>query len=443
MGRSDKLKFGAILHGVGGSTDGWRHPSVDPATSTNFDAYKHKALTSERGLFSFVFIADGLYISDKSIPHFLNRFEPITVLSALAAVTQHVGLIATISTSFSDPFTISRQLLSLDHLSNGRAGWNLVTSPQEGAAHNFSKAHLPSHAERYEIAQEHLDVVRGLWDSWEDDAFTYDKKTGQFFDPEKLHRLNHQGKYFQVNGPLNVQRSKQGYPLVFQAGASTAGKSFAASNADSIFTMSESLEKAKDFYRDVKEQATAAGRNASTLRIFPGISPIVAESKEAAEAKYQEFAALVPIENAVTYLGRYFDDYDLTQFDLDAPFPDLGDIGKNAFQSFSDNMKKRAKEEGLTLRQAAIEAATPRPQFIGTAKNVADKIEEWFEEEAADGFIISSDIPNSLDDFVDYVIPLLQERGIYDTAYDSDTLRGNLNIPLPDNRYTLKKQKTH
>ncbi|MEC2223323.1 MULTISPECIES: LLM class flavin-dependent oxidoreductase [Heyndrickxia] len=439
MARNDKLKFGAIVHGVGGTTDGWRHPDMDPGASTSFAYYKNQAQTAERGLFSFVFIADGLFISEKSIPHFLNRFEPITILSALATVTQHVGLIATISTSFSEPFTIARQLLSLDHISGGRAGWNLVTSPQEGAAHNHSKAHLPEHDERYAIAEEHVDIVRGLWDSWEDDAFIYNKETGQFFDPEKLHALNFKGKYFQVRGPLNIARSKQGYPVVFQAGASDRGRQFAAEKADSIFTHSENLESTKSFYQDVKNRARRAGRDASQIKIFPGISPIIADTKEEAETKYKELSALIPYDRALTYLARYFDDYDFSRFDPDAPFPELGDIGKNAFQSTTDYLKQHAKEEHLTLRQVAHEAAFPRSQFIGTPEEIADLIALWFNEHAADGFIIGSSYPHALEDFVEKVIPILQERGLYETAYEGSTLRENLGLPVPENRYAAAK----
>ncbi|EAG2145726.1 LLM class flavin-dependent oxidoreductase [Listeria monocytogenes] len=438
MTRKETIQFGAIIHGVGGTTDGWRHPDINPAASTDLDFYKTRAKIAEQGLFSFVFIADGLFISEKSIPHFLNRFEPITILSVLAESTENIGLVGTFSTSFTEPFTLARQLSSLDHISGGRAGWNLVTSPQEGAARNHSKKNLPTHSDRYTIAAEHLKVVRGLWSSWEEDAFTYNKETGEFFNPEKLHRLNHQGEYFQVEGPLNIGRSKQGEPVVFQAGASSTGRDFAAQNAEAIFTHSDSLEEAIEFYQDVKARAEKAGRNADEVRIFPGISPIVADTLEEAEAKYTEFASLIPIENAVTYLARYFDDYDLSQFDLDAPFPDLGDIGKNAFQSTTDRIKKEAKERHLTLRQVATEAATPKTPFIGTKEQVADLIDVWFQNDAADGFIIASDIPGTFETFVEQVIPLLQSRGLYRNEYPATTLRGNLGLTIPQNKQVVE-----
>lgn len=281
-------------------------------------------------------------------------------------------------------------------------------------------------------------MVRGLWSSWEEDAFTYNKETGEFFNPEKLHRLNHQGEYFQVEGPLNIGRSKQGEPVVFQAGASSTGRDFAAQNTEAIFTHSDSLEEAIEFYQDVKARAEKAGRNADEVRIFPGISPIVADTLEEAEAKYTEFASLIPIENAVTYLARYFDDYDLSQFDLDAPFPDLGDIGKNAFQSTTDRIKKEAKERHLTLRQVATEAATPKTPFIGTKEQVADLIDVWFQNDAADGFIIASDIPGTFETFVEQVIPLLQSRGLYRNEYPATTLRGNLGLTIPQNKQVVE-----
>lgn len=425
-----QVHFGAILHGIGGTTDGWRHPQVDETASTNLNFYKTRAQLAEKGLFDFVFIADGLYISEKSIPHFLNRFEPITLLSSLAAVTENIGLVGTFSTTYTDPFTISRQLLSLDHLSNGRAGWNLVTTPQAGVAENFNNRTLPPHGERYKIAQEHLDVVRGLWRSWEPDAFPRNKETGQYFDPEKLHRLNYEGEYFQVAGPLNIGRSPQGEPLVFQAGSSDSGRAFAAGNAEAILTHANSLEEVKAFYDDIKARAKAAGRNPEEVKVYPGINPLVGDTLEDAEAAYTEFASLIPIENAVKYLARYFDDYDFSGYDLDAPFPDLGDIGKDAFRSTTDYIKKRAKEENQTLRQVALEQAVTRPNFIGTAEDIADEIQRWVEADAVDGFIIAGDIPGAFERFVNEVVPILQDRGIYRTEYPGTTLREQIGVPI-------------
>ncbi|WP_256760927.1 LLM class flavin-dependent oxidoreductase [Cohnella sp. WQ 127256] len=437
MTKRKKIKFGALVHGVGGNISGWRHPEVLPDASVNFPYYKEQVQIAESGKIDLVFIADGLYINEKSIPHFLNRFEPLTLLSALASVTSKIGLVGTLSTSYSDPFTVARQFSSLDHLSGGRAGWNLVTSPLEGSAKNFGKPEHPSHDERYKIAEEHLEVTRGLWDSWEDDAFVRNKESGVFFDPSKLHQLGHKGKYFNVQGPLNIARSKQGQPVVFQAGSSESGKNLAGKGADAVFTGHETLEEAKAFYKDVKSRTVANGRSVDDIVILPGIAPIIGRTQEEAERKYEEIASLVSIQNALDFLGRFFEHHDFSQYPLDEPFPDIGDLGSNSFRSGTDKIKKTAKEKGLTLRQVALQSATPRGPFIGTAEHVADLIQKWYEEEAGDGFIIYSALPSGLRDFVELVIPILQERGIYRTEYESDTLRGNLGLQIPVNRHTV------
>nr|WP_284446208.1 LLM class flavin-dependent oxidoreductase [Paenibacillus hunanensis] len=431
-----QLKFGAIIHGIGGSMSTWRHPEVQADASVSFDFYKRQAQKAEEGKFDLVFIADGLFINEKSLPHFLNRFEPVTILSALAGVTSRIGLVGTISTSYSEPFTVSRQLASLDHISGGRAGWNVVTSPLEGSALNYSREEHPSHPERYRIASEYLDVAKGLWDSWEEDAFTRDKETGVFFDPDKLHTLHHKGEYFSVQGPLNIGRTPQGQPVIFQAGSSEDGKNLAARSADAIFTGQETLEDAQTFYQDVKKRVVLYGRSEDEVKILPGISPIIGATAEEAERKYEQIASLVTIDKALQYLGRFFDHHDFSQYPLDEPFPELQDIGSNSFRSGTDKIKRDAKERGLTLRQVALQAATPRSNFIGTAEQVADRVQEWFEQRGADGFIIHSELPSGLHDFVEQVVPILQARGIYREDYEYETLRENLGVPIPQNRYT-------
>ncbi|MBM6387582.1 MAG: LLM class flavin-dependent oxidoreductase [Paenibacillus sp.] len=434
-----QLKLGANLNGVGNSISFWRHPDIPINASVNLDFYKKQARKAEEGKFDLLFIADGLYINEKSNPHFLNRFEPLTLLSVLAGATSNIGLVATLSTSYSEPFTVARQFASLDQISGGRSGWNVVTSPLEGSALNFGKGEHPNHALRYEIAEEHLNVVKGLWDSWEDDAFVGDKENGVFFDPSKLHTLNHKGNHFSVQGPLNVARSKQGYPVIFQAGSSESGKDLAARSADAVYTGHETFEEAREFYRDVKARAVAYGRQAEDILIFPGIGPIVGRTAEEAEQKYQEIAGLVSIDHALNYLGRYFDHYDFSQYPLDEPFPEIGDVGSNSFRSTTDKIKQQAREEGLTLRQVALRASTPRTSFIGTPDQIADQIQEWFEGEAADGFNIRTVVPNGLADFVDLVVPVLQERGLFRTEYEHETLRENLGLKIPRNRYTLER----
>ncbi|MGO4375257.1 LLM class flavin-dependent oxidoreductase, partial [Paenibacillus sp. MCAF20] len=341
----------------------------------NFELYKSWVEKAEAGMFDLAFIADGLYINEKSIPHFLNRFEPLTILSALAAVSKRIGLVGTLSTSYSEPFTVARQFGSLDMISGGRAGWNIVTSPLEGSALNYSKKEHPDHSRRYRIATEYVEVTRGLWDSWEDDAFVRDKEAGVFFDPAKMHALNHEGEFFSVKGPLNIARSKQGQPVIFQAGASEVGKDYAAKQADAIFTGHETLEEAVAFYEDVKRRAAAFGRNPDNVLVFPGIGPVIGSTEEEAERKYQEVVDLVSPANALLYLGRYFEHHDFSQYDLDAPFPELGELGRNSFQSTTDKIKQIAKERSLTLRQVALSVATPRPVFIGTPEQVADRVQ--------------------------------------------------------------------
>ncbi|MFP4975578.1 LLM class flavin-dependent oxidoreductase [Paenibacillus sp. CN-4] len=440
MAKPRQLKLGALLHGVGGSTSMWRHPDAKPDASVNFELYKQWVQKAEEGKLDLIFIADGLYINEKSIPHFLNRFEPLTILSALAAVSTNIGLVGTLSTSYSEPFTVARQFGSLDVISGGRAGWNVVTSPLEGSASNYSKTEHPDHSKRYRIAEEYLQVVRGLWDSWEDDAFVRNKASGVFFDPKKMHTLNHQGEFFSVKGPLNIARSKQGHPVVFQAGSSEVGKNYASKEADAIFTGHETLEDAKAFYSDVKTRIASFGRNPDEVLIFPGIAPIIGDTPEEAERKYQEVAGLVTIENALNYLGRFFEHHDFSQYPLDEPFPDVGELGRNSFQSSTDKIKKDAKERGLTLRQVAIQSATPRSSFIGTPEQVADQVQLWFESGGADGFMVAAAVPNGLEEFVDRVVPILQKRGLFRTEYESGTLRGNLGIPVPENRYSKASQ---
>ena len=436
---SKKVQFGVMLHGPGGHMNAWRSDDVPSDASTNFEHYLNVTKKAEEAGISFVFVADGLYINEKSIPHFLSRFEPLTILAALAPITSKIGLVGTISSSYSEPFTVARQLASIDKISGGRAGWNVVTSPLEGSADNFSRDKHPEHSLRYDIAEEHLQVVQGLWDSWEDDAFVRDAENNQYFDKEKMHELNYDGEHFQVKGPLNIDRSEQGQPIIFQAGASKKGSGFAAKYADAVFTNGGTLEQAQDAYKDVKQKAVDAGRSADDIKIFPVLSPIIGDTEEEVQEKYKEIQNLVTTEEALAYLGRYFDHHDFSQYNLDAPFPELGDVGKNSFQSTTDEIKRRAKEENLTLREVALEETTRETPFMGTPEKVAGKIIEWVDEKAADGFVITPHVLGELyDDFLNKVIPILVEKGYYDTSYDSDTLRGELGLKFKENRYSQR-----
>lgn len=431
-----KVKFGVMLNGPGGHMNAWRSEDVPDDASINFDFLKSVSKKAEDAAFSFLFVADGLYINDKSIPHFLSRFEPLTLLASLAPITSKIGLVGTVSTSYSEPYTIARQLMSIDHVSGGRAGWNVVTSPLEGSAKNFSKDKHPEHSLRYDIADEHLQVVQGLWDSYEDDAFTRDKESGQYFNKEKMHELNFQGDFFNIAGPLNIERSPQGQPIIFQAGASPKGSRFAARHADAVFTNASTLAHAKETYKDLKQKAIDSGREPGDIKVFPTLQPIVGKDQEEVRSRYEYLKNLVTIDEALAYLGRYFDHHDFSQYDVDAPFPELGDVGKNSFRSTTDEIKKRAKENNLTLRQVAMEETTRESAFMGTYEEIADQIIEWIDNDAADGFVLIPHVFGQIfEDFIDKVIPILVERGYYETDYSGQTLRDELGLKFKENRY--------
>lgn len=430
------LKLGAMVHGVGHGWGEWRHPDALADASVNFGFYKQQTRLAEAAKFDFVFIADSLHIHEKSSPHYLNRFEPLTVLSALAATTEHIGLVATVTVSYTEPFQVARQFASLDHISGGRAGWNIVTSWLSGTADNFGKSEHPPHAVRYRIAKEHVSVVRGLWDSWEDDAFIRNKQSGEFFAPDKLHALNHQGEFFKVKGPLNIARSRQGQPVLFQAGTSEDGRNFAAEYSDAIFVHVESLQDGIAYSADLKKRAAGFGRDPQTLSILPGIRPIVGRDEAEVEARFQQAVELVSIEDAIVALGRPFNDHDFTQYPLDEPFPELGDLGANSQKGGSDRIKRLAREQQLSLREVALWFSRPNRDFVGTPEHVADALQTWFEQGAADGFIINSLLPDGLQYFTELVVPILQQRGLLRTEYSGATLREHFGLAKPANRYS-------
>lgn len=429
-----QLKLGAVMAGVGNSMSLWRHPDLATDASVNIAINREWIRKAEEGKLDFVFFADSLYITETSYPHVLNRFEPLTALSALSSLTTHIGLVGTLSSTYTEPFNAARQFASLDLLSGGRAGWNVVTTALEGTALNFGKPH-PEHSLRYRMATEYLEVVRGLWDSWEDDAFVRDQQSGVFFDPGKLHALNHEGEFYSVQGPLNIARSKQGHPVLFQAGASEDDRNYAAREADAVFVFQHSLAEAAQFYADVKQRVQAHGRNPDHVLIMPGIAPIIGSTEAEAERKYQEVASLMTAEQALRYMARYFNHHDFTQYPLDGPFPDLGELGRDSYQHITDDIKRRAARDGLTLRQVALQVATPRPTFTGTPEQIAERMQAWFEGRGADGFIVDMAAPNGLEDFVDQVVPILRKRGLFREEYEADTLRGNLGLPFVPNRY--------
>jgi FMN-dependent oxidoreductase (nitrilotriacetate monooxygenase family) len=427
---SRQLKVGIFLQGGGGH---WRDPSVTPGGSAEIQTYIDFARLGEDACFDYGFIADSAYITRDSTWHFLSRLEPMTALAAISAVTTNLGLVGTFSTSYSEPFTTARQLASLDKVSGGRAGWNAVTSALEGVARNHGGEKLHDHALRYRIAEEYIHVVKGLWSSWEDDAFIRDVTSGQYVDFDKMHTLDHRGEFFSVEGPLNIERSPQGHPVIFQAGASPQGRELAARQAEAVFSTlpaHDGLEAAQANYADWKHRVQEHGRDPDHLLLMPSINPVVGETTSHAQELYAESVRHNDVSHALKYLSRYFSFYDFSQFPLDEPLPDLGDIGANSFKSTAEYYLRTAKERNLTLRQLALEAANPPGDFVGTAVDVANKIEAYFTGRALDGIILSGDIAN-LRRFVDGVVPILQQRGILRTEYTSSTLRGNLGLPFP------------
>lgn len=437
MGVESGLKLGFILHGVGRGWDSWRHPDALIDGSTNIDLYVAQAKLAEQGKFDFVFVADSLHIDERSMPHYLSRFEPVTVLSALAMVTKNIGLVGTCTVSYSEPYNLARQFASLDKLSRGRAGWNVVTSWLEGTAANFSRDTHIGHGERYQLAAEYVQVVRGLWDSYEPDAIVGDKVSGVFLKAGALHQLNHKGAYFSVRGPLNIDRTPQGHPVIFQAGNSDDGRSFAAANADAIFSLPRSKQEALDYRADLRERTAKAGRDPNKLFVFAGVRTIVGKDAHDVERLREEHNRYTSIEGALSSLGQSFNDYDFSQHDLDAPFPDVKPEWLNSSQGNVKNVLAAVERDNLTLREAALRFGKPIDSFEGTPDEVADQLQAWFEAGAVDGFMLGESLPGQLEVFVEQVVPILQERGIFRLNYSGKTLRDNLGLGVPENRYVV------
>lgn len=441
--RNDQLHLGVFLANSGQHMAAWRHPLAQADASLDFEHFKTIAKTAERGKFDALFVADvvalwGHHLDALSRTARAEHFEPLTLMAALAAVTHNIGLIATATTSYNEPYHIARKFASLDHLSKGRAAWNLVTSVVSDEAWNFGRDSHIDHADRYQRAEEFHDVVKGLWDSWDDDAFIRDKASGQYFDPNKLHTLNHRGEHFSVRGPLNVARPPQGHPVLVQAGASDAGKTLAARVAEVIFVISHDLPSAQAFYQDIKSRVEAQGRNPEHLKVLPGITPFIAETREQAQALFEEFQSLVdPVLGLRLLADTLGDDIDLSSYDLDGPLPETP-VGQRG--SRRDNVLELARRENLSIRQLYLHLAGGNP-VIGTASDIADTFEAWFQGRACDGFnVFFPYFPGSIDTFVDQVIPLLQQRDLFRREYEGPTLRDNLGLPRPANRFSLSPE---
>ena len=439
-----QIKLGAFLPGGGQHIAAWRHPDAPADGATSFEFHKRLALTAERGLFDAYFLADSLSVGlggREGGNAKIAGFEPVTLFAALAPLTTHLGFIATASTTYEEPYTLARKFASLDLLSNGRAGWNVVTSAGDDTARNFNLDVQPPHAERYARAEEHVDVVKALWDSWEDDAFIRDKRSGRFYDTGKLHDVDHKGPHFSVKGPLNVPRPPQGHPVVVQAGQSEDGRKLAAGSAEVIFTAHQNLASAQQFYRDIKARVRAAGRRPEHVLIMPGVAPFVGRTGGEARDKYQALNDLIVPEDGVALLnGLAGGTLDLRGYPLDGPLP--RSVETEGMKSRQALIRQIADQHGFTIRQLYQWVATARGHYtvIGSPAEIADQLEEWFSNDAADGFnILPPWLPGALDDFVDLVIPELQRRGLFRTAYEGKTLRENLGLPRPVNSWTAAR----
>lgn len=423
-----QMHLGVFVLGSGNHSAGWRYEGAT-VSSCSLPVMKTIAQTAERGKFDLFFISDGLTMDPGDHPSFISRFEPLTLLSALSAVTTHIGLGATVSTSFGEPYHIARAFASLDHLSGGRAGWNVVTSTAEKAARNFSKQNLYEHDLRYEIASEFVDVVRGLWDTWDDGAIVADKATGVYLDKSKVRTLDHKGRFYSVRGPLNIERPPQGHPVIIQAGGSPAGQELSARSADLVFSVvNGDKDSAKTAYDSLKQRVVKHGRAPSELPILPGVMPIIGDSDEQAKEQLDRLQSWLTPTNALTLVSQRIG-HDITGYPLDGPVPDFPQT--EGGQAFSRALLDMARREKMTLRDLYNVTAAARGHWViyGTPKRIADTFEEWFVSGLADGFVVMpAYFPGAFDDFVDRVVPELQRRGIYRKEYSGTTLRSHLGL---------------
>ncbi|MGZ3410410.1 MAG: LLM class flavin-dependent oxidoreductase [Xanthobacteraceae bacterium] len=442
------MKLGLFFEGGGHHIAAWRDPSVDPHARQTFEHFAEIARTAERGKFDLLFTADTYAtfgaddVETWSHTTAASRLEPLTLLGALSVVTEKIGLVATMTSTYFEPYHVARFFASLDQISKGRAGWNLVTSLAAAEALNFNRDSHVSHADRYDRAREFARVVLGLWDSWEDDAIVADKESGLFFDPEKLHFLNHKGKHFSVRGPLMVQPSRQGHPVIVQAGQSDDGRDLAAETAEVIFTVQQELGAAKEFYTDIKKRAAAYGRSPDSIKVMPGIMTVIGKTREEAQAKYDHLQSLILPVVGIRVLSAYFG-MDLSKFPIDGPVPEPVHTGAEIGRL--KVMVDLAKRENLSIRQLYMRVIGQRAHrtVCGTPNDIADAMEEWFTAGACDGFnVLPLTFPNGLNDLVDLVIPELQRRGLFRKEYEGSTLRENLGLPKPENRWTKQRSQS-
>jgi FMN-dependent oxidoreductase (nitrilotriacetate monooxygenase family) len=428
-----QMHLGLFILATGSHVAGWRYPGA-VGSFQDFPAVAQIGRTAERGKFDLIFVGDNLYADAGSHPSYTLRLEPLTMLAALAASTSHIGLGATVSTTYSDPFSVARAFASLDHVSNGRAAWNAVTTANSSAAANFGTTH-PDHARRYEMAGEFLDVVKGLWDGWADDAVVADRVSGLYIDPARLRPIDHDGPFFKVKGPLNISRSPQGHPVVLQAGGSEAGQNLAARTADVVFSVVQDIDEAKAGYASLKNRLPAFGRKAEDVTVLPGVMPIVGRTDKDALEKLAVLQSFVSGSNALAILSDRLGQ-DMSAYDLDGPVPDLA--LPDSYQSFASVMLAKARRENMTLRDLYNLTAAARGHWVlcGSAERIADTLQAWFDDRAADGFnVMPPYFHEGFEDFVQLVVPILQERGLFRADYAGTTLRDHLGLRRPANPF--------
>ncbi|WP_261574380.1 LLM class flavin-dependent oxidoreductase [Frankia gtarii] len=442
MARREGPALWAVFLWPGGHHHGaWRLPGSPGADLLSFENYRRMAVEAEKAKIDMVFLGDRLDawpLPDEYLARTARgaRLETLTLTGALAAATERIGLVATASTTFSEPFNLARMIGSLDHISGGRVGWNVVTSYTDDQAQNFGLDHIPARPERYSRAQEFLDVAKGLWDTYEDDAVFRDKETGQFFDPAKLHKLNHKGSHFQVAGPMNMERPPQGYPVICQAGASKDGIAFAARNGEVLFSVNSSIERSREYYNQIKEGAIAAGRSPDEVKVLASINPVLGKTAEDAQRKYDQMQSLLDDDVSRHFAEMYFG-IDLAKYDLDELVPEieLPEVGRGMPRAHQEYMLTRARDQKLTMRQL-VYGFNGTNIYPKSAEEAADEFQEWYETGACDGFILQiSHVPEGVTDFCELVVPILRRRGLIREEYAGRTMRENLGLAFPRNQY--------
>ena len=440
-----QMNLGAFFFGVGHHLAAWRHPDVKAGNASKLSELVRWAHIAEQGKFDAIFFSDSVGLSDapanvltrNALP---NPFDPLLVQAALAGVTERIGLVATVSSTYLPPYHLARKFATLDHLSGGRSGWNLVTSGTDFEARGFGLQEQLSHAERYARAREYVQVVKGLWDTWEDDAWTHDKQSNRFFDTAKLHRLHYAGQHFAIDGGLQAPRPPQGYPVIVQAGSSSDGQDLAAATAEVVFTAQQTVEDARAFRTSLLERVVKFGRSENEIKVLPGISPFVATSQQEAQEKFENLQSLIDPALGLSLLSKMIGTVDLSHYDIDGPFPQNLPVTEG-WQSRQALFAELAQREGLSIRKLYERVASGRGHWtlVGTPASIADQMEHWFTTGAADGFnILAPTLPFGLSEFTRLVIPELQRRGLFRKEYSGNTLREHLGLKRPGNPHAVR-----